>query len=104
MKQLANKVTVESITDRIAGIRFTRLDGETTTICSIKMVNGFVSHGTSNCADPKNFDQGVGERMAYKEAFNKLWELEGYLLMEQLYLTLGQPVELVEGASDANDT
>jgi len=105
-QQLANKVTVDSINERVAGIRFTRLEGETTTLCSIRMVNGFVVHGISNCVDPRNFDKDVGERIAYKNAFEQLWALEGYLLSEQIYLTIGQPVEFVQGednASPAND-
>ena len=82
---LPNRVTAESISARIVGVRFTRLNNETTTICSMTMVNGYVVHGLSNCVDPANFDEGVGERVAYKDAFEKLWALEGYLLKELIY-------------------
>lgn len=94
MNQIANKVTVESITDRIAGMRFTRLPDQTTTICSIIMVNGFVVNGISNCDDPANFNQQIGEQEAYKRAFNQLWELEGYLLKEKLYREAGEPIDI----------
>lgn len=94
MSQTNNKVTVENITDRIAGMRFTRLPDQTTTICSIIMVNGFVVHGISNCVDPANFDAQIGEREAYKRAFNQLWELEGYLLKDKLYRESGEPVDV----------
>lgn len=80
-----NRVTQESITDRIKSIRFTRLAGETTTICSIDIINGFTVHGESACVDPANFDQGIGEQMAYKDAFSKIWQLEGYLLAEKIW-------------------
>lgn len=92
--QTANRVTVESITDRIAGIRFTRLSDQTTTICSIMMVNGFVVHGFSNCVDPTNFDANIGEREAYKLAFAQLWDLEGYLMKEKMYQETGEPVQI----------
>lgn len=48
--------------------------------------NGFqVGYGASACVDPANFDKELGEEYskinAIDDASNKLWELEGYLLM-----------------------
>jgi hypothetical protein len=83
MEQLPNKVTADHIHSRIKNVRFTRFEGETTTLCTITMVNGFVVHGISNCVDPSIFEASIGERLAYVKAFDKLWELEGYLLAEQ---------------------
>lgn len=54
-------------------------------VCVITMKNGFVVTGESAPADPRNYDEQVGERFAYDTAFRKLWPLEGYLLAERLY-------------------
>lgn len=79
----APKVTKESITARIAGTSF--LHHNTTTICLIVMENGFEVDGKSGVASPENYDAAIGERLAYDDAFRKLWAFEGYLLKEQLW-------------------
>ena len=33
--------------------------------------------------DPANFDKAIGNRIAYDNAFNKLWPLFGFLLAEK---------------------
>lgn len=40
----------------------------------------------SACASPQNFDAEIGEKIAYENARNKIWQLEGYLLKEQLHI------------------
>lgn len=57
----------------------------TLTICVITMQNGFKAIGTSACVDPRAFKKDVGESIAYSNAFDKLWEVEGYLLKEKMY-------------------
>lgn len=54
------------------------------TICAITMANGFTVIGNSAPASAENFDADVGRRLAYDDAFRKLWPLEGYLLRERL--------------------
>lgn len=41
--------------------------------------------GESACASPENFDPEIGRKIAYDNAFNKIWLLEGYLLKEKLH-------------------
>lgn len=57
----------------------------TLTICAITLCNGFQLVGTSACVSESTFDAKIGEEMAYKKAFEKLWELEGYLLKQRHY-------------------
>ena len=52
------------------------------------MVNGFGVRGESACVDPRNFDEAIGRSIAYENAFDKLWQLEGYLLAERLSKTV----------------
>ena len=51
------------------------------TICQIELHSGFCVIGTSSCINPEDFNLAVGQDIAYKNAFDKLWELEGYLAM-----------------------
>ena len=55
------------------------------TICVIVTTSGFVVVGKSAPADPANFDEAYGRRLAREEAVKQLWPLEGYLLREKLY-------------------
>ncbi|MEO9347990.1 Gp49 family protein [Acinetobacter radioresistens] len=55
------------------------------TFCVIVLKNGFTVTGESACASPENFDPGIGCKVAYENARNKIWMLEGYLLKEKLY-------------------
>ena len=54
------------------------------TICCLTLVNGFTVTGESACASPENFDAEIGEKIAFDNAKDKIWMLEGYLLKEKL--------------------
>ncbi|MEN8291869.1 Gp49 family protein [Acinetobacter radioresistens] len=58
---------------------------DTLTFCVLVLKNGFTITGESACASPENFDPEIGRKMAYENARNKIWMLEGYLLKEKLY-------------------
>ena len=77
------RLTPELIKSRIAETFFHRAT-DVTTVCVLRMVNGFEVIGTSACADPVNYNQEIGERIAYDNAFSQLWPLEGYLLRESI--------------------
>ncbi|AZC06980.1 Gp49 family protein [Acinetobacter pittii] len=55
------------------------------TICILSLENGFTVTGESACASPENFDPKIGREIAYKNAREKIWQLEGYLLKEKLH-------------------
>lgn len=55
------------------------------TICVLVLRNGFTVTGESACASPENFDRKIGREIAYKNAREKIWVLEGYLLKERLH-------------------
>lgn len=81
-----DKVTKESIEARIKATKYLVLPGTTVTICHIELDNGFSVRGESACVDKRNFNMQIGEEIAYRQAFSKLWELEGYLLAERKHL------------------
>jgi|SRR6185312_4866601 len=79
------KVTKESIEARIKDTDYMVLPNSTVTVCNIKLENGFSVRGESVCVDSRNFDMEIGRQIAYRDAFSKLWQLEGYLLAERRF-------------------
>lgn len=77
------KVTKEGMEKRIIDITYFVIPGSTVTICNITLNNGYSVRGESACVDERNFDVAIGRKLSHKQAFNKLWELEGYLLAER---------------------
>jgi hypothetical protein len=75
------RVTPEYMKNRIAKVRHRRIGG-TLTHCTIYLDNGFSVSGESACVDPINYQAEIGERIAYDQAFLKLWPLFGFLLAE----------------------
>lgn len=78
----APKVTLDSINEKIARVDYH--NHNLTTVCFIKMKNGFTFVGTSTPASAENYDPEVGQRYAYDNAFKQIWTHEGYLLREKL--------------------
>ena len=84
-EQIPNRVTVSDMERKIKMTVYQRLEGTTTTICQITLQNGWTLIGTSGCVDPKQYNQALGEKYAYEKAFEKLWDLEGYLLRQRRF-------------------
>lgn len=57
----------------------------TLTICILLLANGFSVRGESACADPAAFDEELGRKYARRDAVQKIWPLEGYLLRQRLH-------------------
>jgi len=80
----APRLTPDLIDAKIAGTQYHVFYGTTLTVCCMLLKNGFTVTGESACASPENYDRELGEKIAYKNAREKIWALEGYLLREQL--------------------
>ena len=78
-------VTMPDIVNKIAKTEYFVIPDTTVTICNITMKNGFSVRGESACVDPTNFNIAIGEKYAYENAFDKIWQLEGYLLKQRMY-------------------
>lgn len=85
MSTLPNKITAATIEDQIKATEYYVWPGTTLTLALIKLENGFNVLGKSACIDPDKFDAEMGRRLARKDAFEKIWPLEAYLLMEAKY-------------------
>lgn len=55
------------------------------TFCVLVLENGFTVTGESACASPENFNEEIGRQIAYDNAIDKVWLLEGYLLKQNLH-------------------
>lgn len=60
--------------------------GNKTTILKATLPNGFEVVESSSCVDPKNFNMSIGEQICMKKLEDKIWELEGYKLQNELSL------------------
>jgi hypothetical protein len=77
-------ITQQQIEAKIDRVSYQILENSTTTVCCIRMKNGFNIIGTSACVNAADFDEEMGRSIAYKKAFERIWELEGYLLAEHM--------------------
>lgn len=75
------RITAGYMESRITNTTYTVVD--TLTLCTIKLDNGFQVTGESACVDPANYNREVGEKLAYDNAFRKLWPFFGFLLAEK---------------------
>lgn len=77
------KLTKEFLESEIDTVEYNRF-GDTNTHCTIKTKSGFSFTGESACVDPNNFDQKIGEKFAYENAFNKMLTPYGFWLHKAL--------------------
>lgn len=77
------KITKETLGGEIADVRYTQI-GDTLTHCAITTHSGFVFTGESACVDKAQFDKTIGEKIAYENAFEKMWLPYGFLLNQLL--------------------
>lgn len=80
----AARVTPEHIESVIVSEQYHVFEGTTFTSCLLTLKNGFTVHGESACASPENFNAELGKKIAFDNAKNKIWMLEGYALRERL--------------------
>lgn len=80
----APRLTPELIDAAIAVEQYHVFDGTTLTVCCLTLRNGFTVTGESAAASPENFDAEIGRKIARKNAREKIWALEGYLLKQRL--------------------
>lgn len=90
-----NKLTTEYLNSLVDNAEYVHQG--LLTICTITLKNGFQLVGTSACVSKDNYDVQIGRTIAYENAFNKLWELEGYLLKWRIYESQNTKVTLRNG-------
>lgn len=58
--------------------------GTSMTVCCLTLKNGYAVIGKSSSVDPARFNEEIGKKAARDHAVDNIWELEGYLLKDQL--------------------
>jgi hypothetical protein len=81
----APRVTHAHITSKIESATYTTLPSGKVMVCELTLSNGFTVRGEAAVVSKENFNEEVGRAVSYSNAFNKIWELEGYLLQERLH-------------------
>jgi hypothetical protein len=81
-----NTVTQSQINSLLAQTEFQvkTFYGKVTVVVA-KLPNGFTIVESSGCVDPDNYNELMGLEICKERIENQLWQLEGYLLQEQLY-------------------
>lgn len=82
----APRLSPELIDSKIADEDYHVFEKTCLTVCCLTLENGFTVIGESACASPENFDAELGQKIARDKARNKIWELEGYLLKQKLFV------------------
>ena len=59
--------------------------GKKTCVVCLQLPSGFEITETSACVDPANYSEKIGEEICMERIKNKLWELEGYKLQNELF-------------------
>jgi hypothetical protein len=80
----AARLTPDLIDSKIVHAQYHVFEGSTTTVCCLTLINGATVIGSSACVSKANFDAEVGRKVAYENARNEIWALEGYLLRQHL--------------------
>jgi Phage protein (N4 Gp49/phage Sf6 gene 66) family len=95
----APRLTPDHIDEQIRAVAFHRFPGTTTTVCLLTLRNGFGAVGHSACVSEENFDEAIGQKIAFNNARDKIWELEGYLLRDFLHANKSQLEQGLNGTS-----
>ena len=80
----APRLTPSDIDRCVVDAQYHIFNGTCLTVCCLILRNGFTVTGESACASPENFDKELGQKIAFDNARDKVWALEGYLLKERL--------------------
>ena len=81
----APRLTPAAIDAAIVDKTFHVFPGTTVTVCCLTLANGFNCIGYSAAASIENFDLEIGQKIAFENARQEVWPLEGYLLKQRLH-------------------
>ena len=94
-----NKITKKFLESEIDKVAYLRPVG-TLIICDITTKDGFTFTGESACVGPTNFNQEIGEKIAYDDAFEKMWMPYEFWL----HKALAEHEQRINGEGKPNET
>lgn len=81
----APRLTPDLIDSVIADEQYHVFKGSQLTVCCLTLKNGYTVTGESACVSPENFKSHIGKKVSRQNAREKIWNLEGYLLKQNLF-------------------
>lgn len=94
------KVTLDGIKAKIKNETYLVLPDGRSTLCMLTLENGYTIKGMSACVDSAEFDLNMGRKIAFDDAINQIWPLEGYLLAQRIFEG-DMPVTMSEVVAEA---
>lgn len=86
MATLPTKLTQEYLESLVVHHEYNYVPNTSITICTLFLQNGTKLMGKNYGAiNSNNQDWELAKELAYKDAFDQLWELEGYLLRQRMF-------------------
>lgn len=82
---VAPRLTPDDIDLVIVSETYTMLPSGRVMVCELTLRNGFTVRGEASVVSKANFKEEIGRQISRDNARNKVWELEGYRLQENLY-------------------
>lgn len=83
---IRNRVSKDEIDSLITHVDYYVFSNTTVTVCLIWLKNGSKVLGVNyGRILPEEQNWEMGKQEAYKDAYSKIWELEGYLVRENLH-------------------
>jgi hypothetical protein len=82
---MSDRIEPDKIEEVIVSEAYHVFPGTTFTACLLTLENGYNVIGESACVEAMNFNAKTGREIARKNATNKIWSLEGYLLRQKRY-------------------
>lgn len=83
--EIPNRLSLDDLQAKVVGELFVKVGDTTTIVCNLLLENGFTVTGTSACIDSAIFDESIGKQIAFDNAIDKIWQLEGYLLAQRRF-------------------
>lgn len=84
-KTIKTSVTQEQISSLMDSAIFEdQKMGDAMTVVLAKFPSGWMELESSACVDPNNYDHDLGIEICKNRIADKLWKLEGYLLMDKI--------------------
>lgn len=82
---MENYISEDHVQSVISATSYVTMSDGRTTICQLTLKNGFTVIGSSACVSVERFNKEKGEEIALKDAIEKVWVLEGYLLRQRIH-------------------
>ena len=79
-----NTITEQDVLDAIKEITPLTINKKATVV-AVELKNGFILVESSACVDPANYDMELGIKICLDKIYDKIWELLGFKLQQELY-------------------